>query len=159
MQLTNDQKIVLGSVIIGKLKDVVDEAKDTEKAYILEAYEGMGIKSREIRVGSQKLGSMTVSVTESFDIADYDQAYEYLDSIGMLDKRPRTGWQKRFFKDDDGKVICTDTGEVVTFLVPTTKLTPTVRLEKDEEKIRSAFEKVFGEVPSLMLLNAVEDGD
>lgn len=148
MQLTNDEQLALLSAMDKRIKPALDDAKSAARNALLEDFQQTGNDRHAILVAGQKVGDVGISYSKAQPVIKSDQMAEalaFLGSLGLTETSPAKGWENHFAKAGDD-IICTDTGEVVGFLLwqPSMAKTAAVRGCKPED-VLTAFQ---GQLPT-----------
>lgn len=156
MELTNDEQLALLVAMDKRLKPALDDAKSEARARLMDGFGKTGDDRHAIRVGTEKVGEVGISYSKAEPVIMADkqeEALDYLRSIGLTTESPSTGWQRHFALVGD-KVVCTDTGEAVDFLLwqPSAAKNAVVRGCKPED-VLGAFQ---GRLPSEQIMALIE---
>lgn len=89
MNLTDEERFAVAQAVY---KAAAPQVKTKEPgnlrgrldAEIIDEYRKSGVKSKEIRVGGSKVGTLTLKVSESIELVDSDAFYSWADQNGLL---------------------------------------------------------------------------
>lgn len=155
MQVTRDEELAflkaLQKQVKARLEALEAEAKDEVMRHFIED----GTDRRSIIIEGVKVGEIGLSYSKPK--AAIKPGYErdaltYLDSCGLVEYKPATGWEKRFTQVG-GRVVDQYTGEVCEWAewVPATASTAAIRGCKPQDVLRALRAKLDG-VPIAGLL-------
>lgn len=150
MELTKDEKLALADILQKQLNALLKDLKGEAKDELFTLNETYGVDRREIKVGGVKVGTVSLTYTKpSFEIKPGEdfRAVKYLDSCGLTKTVPVDNWRESFVLNDNGDIICLETGEIANDLfvyngsVPKTTM---VRINQDEaiKALRPALQGV-----------------
>lgn len=143
MELTNDEKLALATVLEKRLKELLSDLKGGEKDELFRLHDEYGVDRRAIEVGGSKVGTTSLTYTkEKIDIKPGQElrALRYLDSCGLTETVPAKDWQSSFSIKDNGDIICLETGEIANELFTVYPSVPkTTMVKVDQEKAVKAL--------------------
>lgn len=158
MEMTKDAQLALLSAMNKRIKPALDDAKAAARNALLEDFQESGNDRHAILIGTTKVGEVGISYSEAQPVIKAERSQEalaFLTELGLTDVTPKKGWGQHF--SIAGKdVICTDTGEVVDFLLwqPSMAKTAAVRGCKPED-VLAAFQ---GQLPTDEIIGLLEGG-
>lgn len=158
MEMTKDAQLALLSAMNKRIKPALDDAKAAARNALLEDFQESGNDRHAILIDTTKVGEVGISYSEAQPVIKAERSQEalaFLTELGLTDVTPKKGWGQHF--SIAGKdVICTDTGEVVDFLLwqPSMAKTAAVRGCKPED-VLAAFQ---GQLPTDEIIGLLEGG-
>ena len=146
MELTRDEKLALADILQKQLNALLKDLKGEAKDELFALNETYGVDRREIKMGGVKVGTVSLTYTKpSFEIKPGEEfrALKY----GLTKTVLADDWRDSFVLNDNGDIICLETGEIANELfvyngsVPKTTM---VRINQDEavKALRPALQGV-----------------
>lgn len=117
-ELTLDEKLALLEAMSKQIKPVLDDAKADAKQQLLDSFAETHADRRAILVNSQKVGEISISFgkPKAYILPGHEEkALEYLAKLGLVEQKPKVGWEKRFRLIGD-LIVDEETGEDVSEL-------------------------------------------
>lgn len=116
--LTDDERLALLKAIEHQMKPIKEELEGDARRGLMERFGEDGTDRRAIIAGGQKVGEVGISYSKPRPFIYQDrteQALDYLEGLGLVDRSPAKGWESHFKRAGE-YVICVDTGEMVDFI-------------------------------------------
>lgn len=113
--ITEAERLALLVAVNNKITPLLKEAKDEACDRLMEDCAKDGTDRRALVVNGERVGEVGVTWTKPSPVilgGRYDEAVEFLAAHGLTETVPAEGW-KEHFACADGRVVFTDTGEVV----------------------------------------------
>ena len=156
MEMTKDAELALLSAMDKRIKPALDDAKAAARNALLEDFQESGNDRHAILIGTTKVGEVGISYSKAQPVIKAERLQEalaFLTELGLTDVTPKKGWEQHFSIAGEN-VICTDTGEVVDFMLwqPSEAKTAAVRGCKPED-VLAAFQ---GQLPTDEIIGLLE---
>ena len=156
MEMTNDEQLALLAAMDKRIKPALDDAKSAARNALLESFAETGNDRHAILVGSTKVGEVGISYSKAQPVIKSERtedALAFLADLDLVDITPKKGWEQHFSAAGND-VICTDTGEVVDFMMwqPSVAKSAAVRGCKPED-VLNAFQ---GQLPTDQIIGLLE---
>lgn len=148
MELTRDEELALLKALAKKVKERLDVLEFQAKDEVMAGYIENGTDRRSIIIEGVKVGEIGLSYSKAKPAIKpgFERwALTYLDSCGLVEYKPATGWEKRFARVG-AQVVDQETGEVMEWAewLPQTASTAAIRGCKPDDVVQAFGPKLDG---------------
>lgn len=115
MEWTQDEKLAVLEAMQKQIKPQLEDLKSEARYDLLDTFNETGADRRAILIEGSKVGEVGISYSKpkpTINMSRYEAAIAYLESIGMVEKTPVSGWEKVFAKVG-GHIVNEETGDIV----------------------------------------------
>lgn len=146
MEITRDEELAFLKALQKQVKARLDTLEAEAKDEVMRGFIDDGRDRRPIIIEGVKVGEISLSYSKpkaAIRPGFERDALTYLDSCGLVEYKPATGWEKRFARVGS-QVVDQDTGEVVEWAewIPAVASTAAIRGCKPQDVLNALGAKL-----------------